>query len=152
MAVVLTDRGEFEVAAKGGLRVSPEDAEEITGWTLKPEGMCREELCVPLGDEARRDGDVDIAAFWRTLGHPIVSDTCSAYQTRKPHPTPHRPCALAGRRTTARVGPNDFSPPTASTVSLPRARNALLSMASWSKAANWLKPACIEPGRAYNLT
>jgi hypothetical protein len=75
MAVVLTDRGEFEVAAKGGLRVSPEDAEEITGWTLKPEGMCRDELCVPLGDEARRDGDVDIAAFWRSLGHPIVSET-----------------------------------------------------------------------------
>jgi hypothetical protein len=74
MAVVLTDRSEFEVAATGGLRVSPGDAEAITGWTLKPEGMCRDELCVPLGDEARRDGKVDIAAFWRTLGHPIVSD------------------------------------------------------------------------------
>ena len=75
MAVVLTDRGEFEVAATGGLRVSPGDAEAITGWTLKPEGMCRDELCVPLGDETRRDGKVDIAAFWRILGHPIVSDT-----------------------------------------------------------------------------
>jgi hypothetical protein len=75
MAVVLTDRGEFEVAATGGLRISPGDAEAITGWTLKPEGMCRDELCVPLGDEAR-DGKVDIAAFWRILGHPIVSDAC----------------------------------------------------------------------------
>ena len=34
MAVVLTDRGEFEVAATSGLRVSPADAEAITGWTL----------------------------------------------------------------------------------------------------------------------
>ena len=75
MAVVLTDEGEFEVAATGGLRVSPGDAKAITGWTLKPEGMCRDELCVPLGDETRRDGKVDIAAFWRILGHPIVSDT-----------------------------------------------------------------------------
>ena len=75
MAVVLTDRGEFEVTATGGLRVSPGDAEAITGWTLKPEGMCRDELCVPLGDETRRDGKVNIAAFWRILGHPIVSDT-----------------------------------------------------------------------------
>jgi hypothetical protein len=75
MAVVLTDRSEFEVAATDGLCVSPGDAEAITGWTLKPEGMCRDELCVPLGDEARRGGKVDIAAFWRTLGHPIVSDT-----------------------------------------------------------------------------
>jgi hypothetical protein len=74
MAVVLTDTSEFEVAATGGLRVSPGDAEAITGWTLKPEGMCRDELCVPLGDEARRDDKIDIAAFWRTLGHPIVSD------------------------------------------------------------------------------
>jgi hypothetical protein len=74
MAVVLTDRGEFEVAATGGLCVSPRDAEAITGWMLKPEGMCRDDLCVPLGDEPRRDGKVDIAAFWRTLGHPIVSD------------------------------------------------------------------------------
>jgi len=73
MAVVLTDRGEFEVAATGELHVSPEDAEAITGWTLKPEGMCRDELCVPLGDDARRDGKVDVATFWRTLGHPIVS-------------------------------------------------------------------------------
>src|SRR5689334_18722860 len=75
MAVVLTDRGEFDVATTGCLRVSPADADAITGWTLKPEGMCRDELCVPLGDEARRDGNVDIAAFWRTLGHPIVPDT-----------------------------------------------------------------------------
>jgi hypothetical protein len=74
MAVVLTDTSEFEVAATGGLRVSPGDAEAITGWTLKPEGMCRDELCIPLGDEVRRDGKVDIAAFWGILGHPIVSD------------------------------------------------------------------------------
>ena len=74
MAVVLTDEGEFEVAATGGLRVSPRDAEVITGWTLKPEGMCRDELCVPLRGDARRDGKVDIGAFWRALGRPVVSD------------------------------------------------------------------------------
>ena len=67
MAVVLTETNEFEVPTTGGLRVSPRDAEAITGWTLKPEGMCRDELCVPLGEEARRDGKVDVAAFWRYL-------------------------------------------------------------------------------------
>jgi len=74
MAVVLTDNGEFKVAATDGLCVSPADAEAVTGWTLKPEGMCRDALCVPLGDDARRNGKVDIAAFWRTLGHPVLSD------------------------------------------------------------------------------
>ena len=74
MAVVLTGRDEFKVPATGGLRVSPGDAEAITGRTLKPEGMCRDALCVPLGDDAHRNGKVDIAAFWRTLGHPVLSD------------------------------------------------------------------------------
>lgn len=74
MAVVLAESGEFTVAATNGLCASAADAEKVTGWTLKPEGMCRDELCVPLTGDARRDGNVDIAAFWRTLGHPVVSD------------------------------------------------------------------------------
>ena len=74
VVIVLTDQGEFEVTATDGLRVSAGDAEAITGWTLKPEGMCRDELCVPLKDDARRGGKVDLAAFWHTIGHPVVSD------------------------------------------------------------------------------
>ena len=73
MAVVLTDSGEFTIEASDGLCLSPANAEMVTGWTLKPEGMCRDELCVPLTGDARRDGKVDIAAFWRTLGNPVVS-------------------------------------------------------------------------------
>jgi hypothetical protein len=74
MVAVLTDWGEFAVSASDGLRVSAIETETITGWTLKPEGMCRDELCVPLAADVLRDGTVDLAAFWRTLGHPVVSD------------------------------------------------------------------------------
>jgi len=74
MAVILTDQAEFTVEATDGLRVSPAVAEKVTGWTLKPEGMCRDELCVPLTGDARRDGTVDIAAFWHKLGNPVISD------------------------------------------------------------------------------
>ena len=74
MAAVLTDWGEFTVAASNGLCVSPIDAEIVTGWTRKPEGMCRGELCVPLAKDNPPDGSIDLAAFWRTLGHPVVSD------------------------------------------------------------------------------
>jgi hypothetical protein len=74
MVAVLTDWGEFTITAHDGLRVSPADAETVTGWTLKPEGMCRDELCVPLTGDVRRGDSVDLAAFWRTLGHPVVSD------------------------------------------------------------------------------
>jgi hypothetical protein len=74
MAVVLTDSGDYSIEAGDGLCVSPANAEMITGWTLKPEGMCRDELCVPLTGDARHGGKIDLAMFWRALGHPVISD------------------------------------------------------------------------------
>ena len=74
MATILNDAGEFAVSATDGLCVTTADAERATGWTLKPEGMCRGELCVPLREGMRRDGGVDLAAFWRMLGNPVVHD------------------------------------------------------------------------------
>jgi hypothetical protein len=71
MATVLSDRGEQTVAATDGLWLSAEDAESATGWTLKPEGMCRDDLCVPM---PVRDGRIDVAAFWTRLGQPVVHD------------------------------------------------------------------------------
>jgi hypothetical protein len=73
MATILSDAGEFVVGATDGLCVSAADAERATGWTLKPEGMCRGEVCVPLR-QGIRDNGVDLAAFWRALGNPVVHD------------------------------------------------------------------------------
>lgn len=78
MAVVLTDAGPVTVAkddaAGEGLWLSAGDAERATGWTLKPEGMCRAELCVPMPAASVRSGAVDVAAFWRKLGNPVLHD------------------------------------------------------------------------------
>ena len=71
MAIVLTERGEMSLAATDGLWLSSGDAERATGWTLKPEGMCQDEMCVPM---PVRDGRVDVAAFWRRLDRPVLSD------------------------------------------------------------------------------
>jgi hypothetical protein len=71
MATVLTGQGEMTVAATHGLWLSAADAERATGWTLKPEGMCRDDVCVPL---PVHDGRIDVAAFWRLLDRPVVSD------------------------------------------------------------------------------
>ena len=71
MAIILSDTGECDVQTADGLCVSASDAERTTGWTLKPEGMCRDDLCVPMPVQ---DDRVDVAAFWRTLGCPVVSD------------------------------------------------------------------------------
>ena len=74
MTIVLSDVGEISVSATNGLCVSAEDAERASGWVLKPEGMCRGELCVPLRQGMRRDGRIDLAAFWRLRGNPVVHD------------------------------------------------------------------------------
>ncbi len=71
MTTVLTEQGELTLAATDGLWLSAEDAERATGWTLKPEGMCQDDICVPA---PVRDRQVDVAAFWRLLGQPVVSD------------------------------------------------------------------------------
>jgi hypothetical protein len=75
MTIILSDAGETTVAATNGLWLSAEDAQRATGWTLKPEGMCRADLCVPLPAAAVRDGRVDAAAFWSLLRGTVVHDS-----------------------------------------------------------------------------
>jgi hypothetical protein len=75
MTTVLTDAGAFSVDATDGLAVAPDDVERMTGWVLKPEGLCRDALCVPMPGAVRADGRVDLAAFWRHLGNPVVTNT-----------------------------------------------------------------------------
>jgi hypothetical protein len=74
MAIVLSETGTHAVPSGGGLLLTPDDAARVTGWTLKPEGMCRDELCVPLGGKMLAGGRVDVAGFWRLLGNPVASD------------------------------------------------------------------------------
>ena len=50
--------------------------ERATGWALKPEGLCREAVCVPVRDRAALVGSagVDLAAFAAALGRPLALD------------------------------------------------------------------------------
>lgn len=74
MTTILTESGEISVAAHDGLWLAAADAEAATGWSLKPEGMCRDDVCVPLPSRMARHGEVDLAAFWDQLGNPVVHD------------------------------------------------------------------------------
>jgi hypothetical protein len=77
MTTVLTEAGEFSVDAAEGLEVAPDDVERLTGWVLKPEGLCRDALCVPLPDAITAAGQVNLAAFWRHLGNPVLSNAAA---------------------------------------------------------------------------
>lgn len=49
--------------------------EAATGWTVKPEGACKAEVCVPLPDEVRDDdGALDAAVLADRLGMPLLRD------------------------------------------------------------------------------
>jgi len=73
MTTILTESDEFTVDAPDALWLTAADAARVTGFTLKPEGMCRDEQCVPLPPTAVRGGRVDVEAFWRRLGNPVLS-------------------------------------------------------------------------------
>ena len=73
MTIVLTPTEQHDVVARDGLWMSAADAEKVTGWTLKPEGMCRAELCVPMPATAVKGNEVDVRAFWTKLGGPVVA-------------------------------------------------------------------------------
>lgn len=84
MTVVVYDNAEpCTVAADGGresdaLWLSPADLERATGWVVKPEGLCKGDACVPLpadGSWTDSRGRVDLAAFARRQGRPVVRDT-----------------------------------------------------------------------------
>lgn len=66
-------------AQSDDLWMSTRELQAATGWELKPQGLCREERCVPV-PPARRDqfvraGDmVNLAALARELGQPVVHD------------------------------------------------------------------------------
>ncbi len=49
---------------------------ELLGWTLKPEGLCRDERCVLVPDRAALGtaDDVDLRAVADLLDRPVVTD------------------------------------------------------------------------------
>jgi hypothetical protein len=52
--------------------VSAAELERATGWHLKPEGLCRDDVCVPF--VAPDANAIDLAAAARALRRPLVQD------------------------------------------------------------------------------
>ena len=81
MITILSEQDNHEVTAAPtgeSLWVTPDDLTRVTGFHLKPEGLCRDAICVPVPRGERSfvnaNGAVDVAAFWRHMGQPVVHD------------------------------------------------------------------------------
>ena len=81
MVTVLTDTGSREVDGEprgDDLWLRLDAVEAATGWSLTSEGFCRGDVCVPTppGREAEfvRGDTVNVAAFWRHRGGPVLRD------------------------------------------------------------------------------
>lgn len=58
------------------VRIPSDALSAALGWELKPEGLCRGPVCVPVPDAAAlaNDDGVDLAAFAERLGRPLALD------------------------------------------------------------------------------
>src|SRR5712691_8302094 len=67
------------LAEADALWLSPAEVARAAGWELKPEGLCRDALCVPVPPAAAwmrgRDADlrVDLAGLSRHMGQPVAA-------------------------------------------------------------------------------
>jgi hypothetical protein len=81
MATVITDEARAVDAVVDGdrLLIEPTDLRSALGWELKPEGLCRDDICVPVRDrDALFAGDrLDVAAVATALHRPSVVDTAA---------------------------------------------------------------------------
>jgi hypothetical protein len=68
------------VTGDGRVTVAAEHLVDAIGWQLKPEGLCRDDMCVPVRDrDALSAGDgIDLAAVATALGRQVVVDEESA--------------------------------------------------------------------------
>jgi hypothetical protein len=74
---IVTDDGETTVdatRANGSVRLAAAALARATGWDLMPEGLCRDDVCVPVRDTLVVDDAIDLRGFAEALRRPLVVD------------------------------------------------------------------------------
>ena len=66
---------EISVADLARPTISPEQVESLLGWELKPEGLCKGYMCIPVdqNDLVREDG-LDLRVLADALQRPLVTE------------------------------------------------------------------------------
>lgn len=119
MAVtVITDEAHPTPAevVDGSVLVDPAELPTAIGWTLKPEGLCRDEVCVPVRDrDALFAGErLDLARVAAALDRPFLADDGVA--------------AMGEPRATRRMATDGLQAPG---FTLPDLRGELHSLEEW---------------------
>ena len=84
MTVTLVVDGEARdvdgAARDGALRITADGLHEATGWALRPEGLCRGDVCIPRrpDDGLVVDDLVDVAAFGAAVHRPVAVEADAA--------------------------------------------------------------------------
>jgi hypothetical protein len=104
--------------------------ERATGWSIKPEGACKGDVCVPLPAQVRQaDGSLSARALAERLGMAVVRGTAGDVFALGPD------TAVTGRALTTAFAP-DLELPTLDgepfrLSSLRGTKVAIISWASW---------------------
>ncbi len=127
-------RGAHPISARRDadrLLVAPESLAAATGWVLKPEGLCRDDVCVPVRDRSAlvADGAIDLAAFGAVLHRAVVVDAAEGVAAIGAPPAERA-------ATTAAPDASDFELPDLAGrpfrfSSIGRKKKLLLAWASW---------------------
>ena len=74
--LLLDEAGHAHELAGDGTSVDAADLERATGWSLKPEGLCKGEVCVPLLGRTITAGDsrIDLVEWAAALRLPLAVD------------------------------------------------------------------------------
>ncbi|MCU1346573.1 MAG: hypothetical protein JWL70_2839, partial [Acidimicrobiia bacterium] len=115
--------------------IDPDQLAGRTGWTVKPQGACKGDVCVPLGADVRNsDGTLRAEPLAHSLGMPLVHDARAGLWALGPE------SAVTGHALTSALAP-DFELPaygggTFRLSSLQGTRVVVVAWASWCGCAN----------------
>jgi hypothetical protein len=112
------------------LTVDEHDFASRTGWTIKPEGACKNEVCVPLDRNVRdADGRLDVRILAARLGMPLVADETHGIWALGPE------TSVTGRALTSAIAPDpDLQDADGTPFKLSSLRGKKVVMIAW---ASW---------------
>jgi len=65
----------FEPKDAAALWIRKRDLPSVNGFEVKPQGACRDDICIPIPKTMTRGEHFDLTAFARKTGQAVVADT-----------------------------------------------------------------------------